>query len=228
MRREILFNAEAVERRAAAVIAEEARAAFAARGRFLVALSRATPVMLRALALEDVPWFATHVFQVDERVAPAGDPARNLTSISETLLELTALPPGQLHAMPVEWTDLSAAADDYAATLRHAAGSPAVLDLVHLGLGTNGHTASLLPDDAVTGMMDRDVGITGPFMGWRRMTFTYPVLDRARKIVWVVTGNDKSEMVERLVAADPTIPAGRVRGDGALLLADDAAGARLA
>ena len=226
----VLADAEAVAREAAAFIAAEARAAVAERGRFAIAVSGGhTPwVMLRALAAErDVPWNGVHVFQVDERVAPAGDPDRNLTHLRESLLARVPLPPAQVHAMPVEEADLDAAAARYAATLRAVAGSPPVLDLVHLGLGPDGHTASLVPGDPVLGVKDADVSLAGPYQGRRRMTLTYPVIDRARRVLWVVTGAEKASMLARLVRADPAIPGGRVEQGRALVLADRAAAARL-
>jgi 6-phosphogluconolactonase len=144
MRMEVLSDAETVAKKAAAIMAEEARAAVAARGRFVMAVSGGkTPwIMLHALATEDVPWEQVHVFQVDERVAPVGHPDRNLTHLRETLLEHALLREEQIHAMPVELTDLGAAAVRYARTLRELAGTPPVLDLAHLGLGSDGHTAS--------------------------------------------------------------------------------------
>ena len=115
----------------------EARAAVAARGRFVIAVSggRTPWTMLRALADEEMPWPDVHVVQVDERVAPAGDPDRNLTHLRESLLAHSPLRPEQIHAMPVEATDLEAAAGDMPRTLQEIAGAPPVLDLVHLGLG---------------------------------------------------------------------------------------------
>jgi len=225
MRIEVLADAEAVAKRAAAVIAEEARAAVAARGHFLLAVSGGkTPwVLLRALASEAVPWEHVHVVQVDERVAPEGHPDRNLTHLRETLLEHAPLRPGQIHAMPVEAPDLEAAAARYARTLHEIAGEPPVLDLALLGLGTDGHTASLVPGDPVLKVADRDVAITAVYQGRRRMTLTYPMLDRSRNILWVVTGAEKVPMLKRLQDGDASIPAGRIRRDPARILADRAA-----
>ncbi len=225
MKVEILSDAQAVARRAASVIAADAREAVVARGLFVMAVSggRTPWVMLRGLADEDVPWAGVHVVQIDERVAPAGDPDRNLTHLRESLLSHAPLSPDHIHAMPVEETDLEAAAAQYAKTLEGIAGAPPVLDLAHLGLGPDGHTASLVPGDAVLSVADRDVALTGVYAGRRRMTLTYPVLDRARRVLWLVTGSEKAPMFPRLVAADAAIPAGRVRQDRALLLADRAA-----
>jgi 6-phosphogluconolactonase len=225
MKMEVLADPAAVARRAAAIIAADARSAVAAHGRFVMAVSGGhTPwVMLRALADEEMPWSAVQVAQVDERIAPAGDPDRNLTHLRESLLAHAPLKPEQIHAMPVEAADLEGAAREYARTLQEIAGSPSVLDLAHLGLGPDGHTASLVPKDPVLDVTDRDVALTGVYMGKRRMTLTYPVLNRARRILWLVTGPEKVPMLARLSAGDPTIPAGRVRQEGALVLADRAA-----
>lgn len=223
---EILADDGAVARAGAAFIAGEARAAVAARGRFTVALSggRTPWVMLRALAATaDVPWAGVHVFQVDERMAPAGDADRNLTHLRESLLDRAPLRPENVHAMPVEFPEHAVAAARYAATLRELAGAPPALDLVHLGLGPDGHTASLVPDDPVLGVADADVAVTGVYQGRHRMTLTYPAIDRARRILWLVTGAEKAAMLARLRRADPGIPAGRVRQENALLLADRAA-----
>ena len=227
---EVLGDADAVAQRAAAIIAEDARAAVAARGRFIFAVSGGhTPwVMLRALAKADVPWAAIHVVQVDERVAPAGDPDRNLTHLRESLLDHAPLPPEHVHAMPVESSNLDAAAGEYATTLRQITGSPLVLDLVHLGLGPDGHTASLVPGDAVLDVKDADVAITGDYQGRRRMILTYPIINRARRVLWVVTGSEKVPMLTRFLAGDESIPAGRVRREQALVLADQAAAGQLA
>lgn len=225
MKVEVLADADAVAQAAADIIAADARAAVAARGRFVIAVSGGqTPwVMLRALARKDLPWPGVHMLQVDERVAPAGDADRNLTHLRESLLEHAPLPPTQIHAMPVEAVDLLAAAGRYAVTLRELAGTPPVLDIVHLGLGPDGHTASLVPGDPVLDVIDADVALTGVYQGRRRMTLTYPTLDRARRVLWLVTGAGKAGMLARLREGDRSIPAGRVRPGQALVLADRAA-----
>ena len=225
MKVEVLADPEACARRAAELVAADARAAVQARGRFAFAVSGGhTPwQMLRALADEDVPWQAVHLFQVDERVAPAGDPDRNLTHIRESLLARVSLPPGHVHAMPVEEPDLAAGAARYARELESAAGTPPLLDLVHLGLGPDGHTASLVPGDPVLEASGSDVALSGVYQGRRRMTLTYPVLDRSRRVLWLVTGSEKVSMLPRLRAGDASIPAGRVRQERAVVLADRAA-----
>ena len=222
----VVADVDVVARAAAAIIAAEARAAVAARGRFIVAVSggRTPWQMLRALAGEDVPWKDVHVAQVDERVAPAGDPDRNVTHLRASLLDHVPLPPSRIYAMPVESPDLQSAAARYARILQNIAGSPPVLDLAHLGLGSDGHTASLVPADPVLEVTDADVALTsGGYQGRRRMTLTFPMLDRSRRILWLVTGIEKVDMLARLRAGDRSIPAGRVCQDRALVLADRAA-----
>ena len=221
----MLPEAEAVARRAAEIIAGEARAAVAARGAFLLATSGGTTPwrMLRLLAELDVPWPFLQLFQVDERVAPAGDADRNLTHLEESLLARVPLPPGQFHAMPVEEADLERAAARYATTLRDIAGEPPVLDLVHLGLGDDGHTASLVPGDAALDVVDADVAVTGSYQGRRRMTLTFPLLNRARRLLWVVTGSRKREALARLCRGDHSLPAARLRANSTWLVADRAA-----
>ncbi len=226
---ETLPDAESVARAGAAFTAAEARAAVAARGRFIMAVSggRTPWTMLRALAAEPMPWADVHVVQVDERVAPAGHADRNLTHLRESLLAHTPLRPEQVHAMPVESSDLQAACEHYALTLREIAGSPAVLDLAHLGLGPDGHTASLVPGDPVLDMTTADVALSGMYQGRRRMTLTYPLLNRSRRILWLVTGREKADMLPRLRDGDRSIPAGRINRQQSVVLADAEAAAHV-
>jgi 6-phosphogluconolactonase len=171
--------------------------------------------MYEALVDADLPWEATRLFQVDERVAPAGDPDRNLTHI------VLALPPAlqdRIRPMPVGEDDLEAASGRYAEELCDP------IDLVHLGIGPDGHTASLVPDDAVLEVADRRVAMTaGEYEGHRRMTLTYPALDAARRIVWLVAGENKRDATTRMLDGDEGIPAGRVGQANATLVADSAA-----
>ena len=224
---EVFPDAEAVARRAAVFIADAARTAVGARGRFVFAVSggRTPWVMLRALAREDVPWPAVEIVQVDERAAPEGHPDRNLTHLRESLLEQAPLGPGQIHAMPVDAEDFHAAAREYADTLRRLTAPSGRLDLVHLGLGPDGHTASLIPGSPALEVRDASVTVTGVYQGRRRMTLTFPVLDNARQVLWVVTGDDKREMLPRLRDGDAAIPAGRVASHAAVVLTDRAAAA---
>lgn len=226
---DVLPDDHSVARQAAAYIAAEARSAIAARGRFILAVSggRTPWQMLRALASEDIPWADVQVVQVDERVAPAGDPDRNLTHIQESLLQNSLVSADQIQAMPVAEPDLDAAARAYCSTLQKLSGSPPVLDLVHLGLGPDGHTASLVPGDPVLQIVDTDVAITGEYQRRRRMTLTYPILNRARGILWLVTGAEKAEPLARLSNSDSSIPAGRVNQERAIVLADRAAASKL-
>lgn len=225
---EVLPDAETVARTAASFIAEQARSAVATRGRFILAVSggRTPWMMLRALSGQDLPWDKLHVVQVDERVAPAGHGDRNLTHLYDSLTA-APLPKDHIHPMPVEATDLEAAAAQYAMMLIELAGSPPVLDLVHLGLGPDGHTASLVPEDPALNVVAADVALTGVYQARRRMTLTYPILNRARRILWVVTGSEKSEALARLRDGNLSIPAGRVRRDHAVMLVDCAAASSL-
>ena len=229
MKMEVFSDVDSTAQAGAVFIANEARTAVAARGRFVMAVSGGhTPwIMLRALTQQAVPWDAVHLVQVDERVAPEGDPDRNLTHLRESLLRHSPLRSDQIYAMPVEAADLTAGAMEYAATLRNIAGSPPVLDLVHLGLGPDGHTASLIPGDPVLDVRDADVAVTGLYQGRRRMTLTYPAINRSRRILWLVTGAEKAGMLQRLVQGDSSIPAGRVQQQNAVVLADRAAAREL-
>jgi 6-phosphogluconolactonase len=212
---EVRVTADAVASAAAGYVAARAQAAVAEHGRFTFAVSGGhTPwAMFAALAQEDVPWPKVELFQVDERVAPEGDSSRNLTHLRESIGDA----PARVYPMPVNDADLDAAAASYAASL------PERFDLVHLGLGPDGHTASLVPGDPVLSVTGALVAVTQPYQGQQRMTLTYPALARAGQLLWLVTGADKRDPLARLLAGDQSIPAGRVRAARSLVLADAAA-----
>jgi len=232
---EILPNASFVAERAAELIAGYVRDDVARDGRATLAVSggRTPQRMLEALAASGVPWDLLDLFQVDERVAPVGHADRNATQTAAALAGPLLRHAARFHWMPVEAADLEAAAARYGATLRAAAGSPPILDTVHLGLGADGHTASLFPGspllgDAASGSASSaDVAVTPPQLGRARMTLTLGVLNRARRILWVVTGRDKRDALAGLMAGDPAIVGSRVRRSGALVLADPHAASSL-
>jgi len=225
VRSEFLPDPGAVAIRAAERIAQVARDAVTQRGHCALAVSGGTTPWraLRALSVEDLPWDRVHLFQVDERVAPFGDTERNYFHLREALIDRIAIPPANVHPMPVEDEDLDEGARRYESILRRVAGTPPVLDLVQLGLGEDGHTASLFPGDLALQAVDSEIAVTGPYKGRRRMTLTFPAIDRARRILWLVTGAGKAAALERLLAGDRSIPAGRVLRRRAVLIADAAA-----
>ena len=216
---EVAGDEKAASRRAAELIATAGAEAAAERDRFAFAMSggRSPWAMLAILGdLDEMPWDQTELFQVDERIAAPGDQERNLTHM---VLGLSMAHQSTLRPMPVTQRDLAAAAREYEASL------PDRLDLVHLGLGPDGHTASLVPGDPVLDVTDRRVALTAePYQDHRRMTLTYPAINAARRIVWLVTGPDKREPLAKLLEGDESIPAGRVRNDDVVVVADEAAG----
>ena len=215
-------DADAASRAAAELVASAGEEAVEERGEFELALSGGrTPWAMVGLLgeMEEMPWESAHIFQVDERVAPPGDEARNLTHLVQMLsLDHQAA----LRPMPVTSRDLELSAAEYEVHL------PERLDLVHLGLGPDGHTASLVPGDPVLEVDDRRVAVTwDPYEGHRRMTLTYPALAAARRILWLVLGEKAREPLAKLLAGDASIPAGRVENDHMVLICDEAAmGAR--
>lgn len=215
---EVAGDEKAASRRAAELIAAAGAEAAAERDRFAFAMSggRSPWAMLAILGeLEQMPWDRTELFQVDERVAAPGDEARNLTHM---VLGLSMDHQATLRPMPVTQRNLEEAARSYEESL------PDRFDLIHLGLGPDGHTASLVPGDPVLEIADRRVAMTETaYQDHRRMTLTYPALEEARRIVWLVTGPDKPEALQKLLAADDSIPAGRVRNDSMVVVADEAA-----
>jgi 6-phosphogluconolactonase len=206
--------------RAADLIAAAAREAVAERGSFSLAVSggRTPWGMLAILSdLEGMPWAETTLFQVDERVAAPGSEDRNLTHI---VLALSMEHQAAIRPMPVTQRNLEAAAQDYEESL------PERLDLVHLGLGPDGHTASLIPGDPVLEVDDRRVALTETaYQGHHRMTLTFPELSAASQVLWLVTGPAKKDALAKLLAGDASIPAGRVENERMTVVADgDAAG----
>ncbi len=230
MQVEVLPEAGAAARWAASFIARRAHEAVRERGRFLLALSGGeSPLpMFEALSRESLPWQHIEIFQADERAAPRGSTARNWTQIERLLLDPVGLPARQRHPMPADAHDLEVAAADYTETLLQHAGTPPVLDLIHLGLGSDGHTASLFPGDAALDSDNLWVSATAAHNGYRRMTLTLPGLARARCILWLVCGAGKADMLARLAQGDETIPSGRVPRDQAWIATDTAAASRLA
>jgi 6-phosphogluconolactonase len=218
-------------RHMATYLATHLRAAVEARGVATLALSGGGGLgpMFEALREQRLPWDHIHVFQVDERIAPDGHEDRNWTDASAQLITRLRQPPAGVHPMPVaglvDGTDPDGpkeqeAVHAYLDELEAVAGHPIVLDVVHLGLGPDGHTASLIPGDPVLEVDDRDVAVSGSYQGRRRMTMTYPALARARNLVWLVAGSDKADAVGSLVRGEVSIPAARVRQDTATLLID--------
>lgn len=213
MREELLADAELAARRGAELIVAAAAEAVDARGEFSLAVSGGHGPwrMFELLGEYEIDWERVTVFQVDERVAPDGDDDRNLTHLRPSLPHAAR---ERIRPMPVTDDDLDAAAARYAEQLSER------FDLVHLGLGPDGHTASLVPGDPVLEVADRLVAVTGSYQGRRRMTLTYPTLDAARRILWLVTGDDKRGALAKLRAGDRSIPGGRVEARNAVVICD--------
>jgi 6-phosphogluconolactonase len=223
-----LPDRDGVARGGAELLARNLEEAPARAGATLALSGGRTPQdVFERLAQLELPWERIAVFQVDERIAPANHADRNRTQAAAALRSPIELHPDSFRWMPVEERDVDAAARRYADALRAAAGSPPALGTVHLGLGADGHTASLFPGSPLVAERKRDVVVTEPHLGRRRMTLTLRVLNRARRILWLVTGADKRTALAGLVAGDARVVGSRVRRDGALVLADEAAAADL-
>jgi 6-phosphogluconolactonase len=214
-----------------------ARDAVRHRGRFLVALSGGrTPHtafhMLRAAPrVDQVAWDKVEILWSDERAVPPDDPESNYGAARESLLDhLPGLRPEAVHRMRGESADLDAAARGYEDELRQVTGAGVdevpTLDLIWLGMGTDGHTASLCPGDDALRVTDRLVVATWP-PGYDtpRLTLTYPVLNAARQATFLVTGADKAETLDA-VRRGADLPAGRVHAERTTWLVDAAAAGR--
>ncbi|HZB43073.1 MAG TPA: 6-phosphogluconolactonase [Ilumatobacter sp.] len=196
---------------AARTIARRLRDAHGRRGVATLALSggSAAPAMIAALLLERVAWEVVTVWQVDERIAPDGDPDRNG-------LQLESLP-CTVRLMPVTAADLRGAAARYARSL------PDRFDIIHLGVGEDGHTASWPPgNDAVLGS-ERLVELVPPFNGRRRMTLTPRVVNSARARLVFATGAGKRPVIARWLGGDRSLPIANVRRTGTTVVLDPAA-----
>ena len=225
MKTEIFPQAEQVAARAAAYLEQEIRDALTYQKSFSLAISggRTPWEMLKILSKVDLPWQRINLFQVDERVAPDGHPDRNLTQLFQAIAGTAMVTQLRIFPMPVTAEDLDASAQEYTDVLNEVTEGKG-LDILHLGLGSDGHTASLVPGDGVLEIKNRLVACTqNSYQGRIRMTLTYPLLNAAKQILWIVTGSEKKEMVQRMLQQDPSIPAGRIQQENALLLVDQAA-----
>jgi 6-phosphogluconolactonase len=225
MKTEIFPQADDLAEAAAAYLAQQITTTLATKSTFSMAISggRTPWEMLKILAKADLPWQRVNLFQVDERVAPDGHADRNLTQLFQAIAGTPMVTQLRIFPMPVLAADLEEGCREYTQVI-HEVTEGKGLDLIHLGLGSDGHTASLVPEDGVMEVQDRLVACTqNTYQGRIRMTLTYPLLNSAKQLLWIVTGSEKQEMVKRLLQQDPSIPAGSIRQENALLLVDQAA-----
>ena len=225
MKIEIFPQTEQVAIQAAAYLEQVIRKALTHQKSFSLAISggRTPWEMLKILSKADLPWQRINLFQVDERVAPDGHPDRNLTQLFQAIAGTPMVMQLRIFPMPVNAKDLDAAVKEYAEVLNEVTESKG-LDLIHLGIGSDGHTASLVPGDEVLEIQNRLVAYTqNSYQGRIRMTLTYPLINAAKQILWIVTGSEKREMVQRMLQQDSSIPAGNIQQKNALLMVDKAA-----
>lgn len=225
--------------RSAELLAQAIEAALGQRGRCLLVLSGgSTPrPVFDELALMDLRWERVMLLQADERLAPDGSPDRNLTQQQEAFEGCGAtwlpLPVDRLLKAAAASSDGESLLDrrppagvvaeilgDFNARLVEFADEPPVVDIAQLGIGTDGHTASLLPGDPALDELRRYVALTGLYQGHRRLTMTRPVFDRARLVVWLARGHEKAEPLGRLLTGDLSIPAGIIRPRQSVIVAD--------
>ena len=225
MKTELFPTADQVAAGAAAYLENEIREALHHQKSYSLAISggRTPWEMLKILSKADLPWQRVNLFQVDERVAPNGHADRNLTQLFQAIASTPMVRQLRIFPMPVLAEDLEEGCREYTEVLDEVTEGKG-LDLIHLGLGSDGHTASLVPGDGVMDVQDRLVACTqNTYQGRIRMTLTYPLLNSAKQLLWIVTGSEKQEMVQRLLQQDPSIPAGSIRQENALLMVDQAA-----
>lgn len=205
----IVDNAAQLAAEAADLFAHAARKAVEARGRFAVAVSGgSTPRDMHRLLAEEpylsaVPWSQLHLFWVDERLVPAHDPASNYGAARSDLLERAPIPPGNIHPM-IHSGQPPSAASAYRQQLQDFFGQPEggfpVFDQIFLGIGTDGHTASIFPDDrSAVDTRSWVVAVKGGNPDVHRLTLTAPVLNAARSVVFLVTGSSKAETVKQIL-----------------------------
>lgn len=222
-------SANEVAKEAANYIADRIRESLTKKGFFTMAISggRTPWEMIKELANEDLEWEKVFLFQVDERMAPDGHPDRNLTQLFNSIQGTKLMTRLNIFPMHVIAEDLDQACQEYADSIQRIT-ETGKLDLIHLGIGTDGHTASLIPGDEVLEVQDKSIALTShPYQGRNRMTLTYPLINQAEKILWVVTGEEKAEMLERLLQKDPSIPAGKINQTHAILLTEESAAVRI-
>jgi 6-phosphogluconolactonase len=211
----------AAERTAAEFIARRLMQAVRERGQASLAISggRTPWGMFDQLAAQELTWGAVHLFQVDERIAPLDHDARNWKQVLASALA-RRVPRANQHPMPVEIEEPEMAAEQYARTLTEWVGDPPTLDVVHLGIGADGHTASLFADDSPLQETQRLVAVSHRYEGYQRLTLTLPVLNRARCVVWFAVGAARRAALTRLFNGDTAIPAGQVQRDHATCFTD--------